>query len=172
MTVHLVVPVELTAHLTTALEFHLRRCREQGVPVPPGLLDLRDWAQVVARGLSDSDPLPASHGAGVDKLLLTLPEAAAALGFGLTKVKALAAKGDLPTVTVGKVRRVRAVDLEEYVARLAGAQSFRDRVEAKSSASAASPVAPADRPSPSAGALSPGAGPPPLPGAPSLQETR
>lgn len=127
----LVVAADLAPHVAVALEYHLRRCREQGVPVPDGLVDLRDWAVVVQRGLSSPPPVPESD-TGPVVLLLTLPSVAEQLGCSLSTVKRLIADGDLPTVRLAGVRRVRRVDLEEYVDRLGG--SFRDRLEQKETA--------------------------------------
>lgn len=66
----------------------------------------------------------------VSVLLLSLPEVGVVLGCSPSKVKRLIADGELPAVMVGKVRRVRRVDVDAYLERLAGA-SFRDRLERK-----------------------------------------
>lgn len=53
------------------------------------------------------------------RLTYTFPEAADLLGIGVTKLYGLVADGDIPAVTVGRrSRRIRAIDLERYVASL------------------------------------------------------
>ncbi len=56
------------------------------------------------------------------RLLLTVAEAGEALGIGRTLAYALVLRGDLPSVKIGKARRVPAVAVEEYVARLSEEQ--------------------------------------------------
>lgn len=51
-------------------------------------------------------------------LLLTVEEAGAALGVGRTLMFELIARGDIRTVRVGRLRRVRPDDLDAYVAAL------------------------------------------------------
>lgn len=54
----------------------------------------------------------------VEKMLLTVSEAAAALGMGRSFVYQLVTTGELPSVKLGKNRRVPVVELEKYVQRL------------------------------------------------------
>lgn len=63
--------------------------------------------------------MPKYH--NLNKLLYTAEEAAEVLSIGRTRVFALMASGDLPSVKVGKSRRITAESLEQYVARLAAA---------------------------------------------------
>ena len=70
--------------------------------------------------------------------LLTLAQAAEQLGCSESKVKALIAAGKLPVIDFGGVRRVRRVDLEAFVERLAAGTSFRDEAEGKTPDPAAS----------------------------------
>lgn len=58
-----------------------------------------------------------------DALLLTVEEAARSLRLGRTLVYRLISSGELESVTVGRLRRVPAECLAEYVATLRGAQS-------------------------------------------------
>lgn len=53
-----------------------------------------------------------------DKLLLTVPEAAALLGIGRTLMYELIGSGAIQSVTVGRLRRLRRTDLERYAAGL------------------------------------------------------
>jgi excisionase family DNA binding protein len=53
------------------------------------------------------------------KLLLTVTEAAARLGIGRTLMYELISTGAMPSVRVGRLRRIRAADLETYTAALA-----------------------------------------------------
>jgi excisionase family DNA binding protein len=57
-------------------------------------------------------------GTTVDKLLLTVAEAAELLGIGRSHAYAFVMKGELPSVKLGKSRRVSAADLDAFVARL------------------------------------------------------
>lgn len=53
------------------------------------------------------------------KLLLTVAEAAQQLGIGRTLMYSLISSGQVPSVLIGKLRRVRPADLENYAATLA-----------------------------------------------------
>ena len=53
-----------------------------------------------------------------EALLLTIEAAAARLAIGRTRVYELVASGRLPSVKLGRSRRVRVLDLEEFVAGL------------------------------------------------------
>jgi excisionase family DNA binding protein len=53
-----------------------------------------------------------------NKLLLTVPEAAARLGVGRTLMYELIRTGAIPSVRVGRLRRIRTADLEAYAAEL------------------------------------------------------
>lgn len=56
------------------------------------------------------------------RLLLTVPEAAEALGIGVRTAWRLIERGDLPSVRVGRrSRRVRHEDLEAFVEQLEAA---------------------------------------------------
>jgi excisionase family DNA binding protein len=61
-------------------------------------------------------PAPAS-GVGT-RLLLTVEEAADCLGVGRTYMFPMISRGKVPSVRVGKLRRVKPEDLEDYVASL------------------------------------------------------
>jgi excisionase family DNA binding protein len=52
------------------------------------------------------------------RIVLTVEEAAERLGIGRTTMYALIRSGDVESVTIGKLRRVPAHCLSEYVARL------------------------------------------------------
>jgi excisionase family DNA binding protein len=52
------------------------------------------------------------------KLLFTVEEAAECLGIKRTKMYALIKAGEIDTVQVGRLRRVRLAELESYTARL------------------------------------------------------
>lgn len=60
-----------------------------------------------------------------DVLMLTVEEAARRLGLGRTLVYQLISSGDLESVTVGRLRRVPAECLAEYIAALRRACSSR-----------------------------------------------
>ena len=54
------------------------------------------------------------------RLLLTVEEAGAALGVGRSLMYELIARGEIQTVRVGRLRRVRPDDLRDYVTSLTG----------------------------------------------------
>lgn len=53
----------------------------------------------------------------MEKLLLTIPEAAAQLGLGRSKMYQLLAEGAFPVVRIGRAVRIPSKALEEWVAR-------------------------------------------------------
>jgi len=64
-----------------------------------------------------------ANGGQPDGLLLTVEEAARRLRLGRTLVYRLISSGELESVTVGRLRRIPAQCLTEYVAALRGARS-------------------------------------------------
>lgn len=58
-----------------------------------------------------------------ERLLYTTEEAAASLGVGVTKMKDLLRHGELRSVKIGRLRRVTASSLREYVVLLEMAQN-------------------------------------------------
>jgi excisionase family DNA binding protein len=61
---------------------------------------------------------PAPEDGAGQPLLLTVEEAAVCLGVGRTYMFDLVAKGVVPSVRLGKLRRIRPEDLERYVSSL------------------------------------------------------
>jgi excisionase family DNA binding protein len=51
------------------------------------------------------------------RLLLTVPEAAVALGIGRTLAYELVLRGELPSVKLGRARRIPVAALEAFVAK-------------------------------------------------------
>lgn len=51
----------------------------------------------------------------VERLLYTTEEAAARLNIGITKTKSLIASGELRSIKIGRLRRITASSLSEYV---------------------------------------------------------
>jgi excisionase family DNA binding protein len=56
------------------------------------------------------------QGLPVRKLLLTVPEAGMVLSISRSKVYGLLASGSLPSVCIGRSRRIRVSDVEDFVA--------------------------------------------------------
>ncbi len=54
-----------------------------------------------------------------DQLLLRIPEVASRLAVSEREAYRMVDRGDFPSVKMGKLRRVRVVDLEQFVRRLA-----------------------------------------------------
>lgn len=59
-----------------------------------------------------------SASAAPARVLLTVEEAADLLGIGRTLMFALLARGEVRSVRIGRLRRVRPADIAEYVAQL------------------------------------------------------
>ncbi|WP_460664790.1 helix-turn-helix domain-containing protein [Kribbella swartbergensis] len=59
-----------------------------------------------------------SEGVSVAPLLLTVEQAAQRLGIGRTSLYALVKSGEIESVPLGRLRRIPAECLDEYVARL------------------------------------------------------
>ena len=57
------------------------------------------------------------------KLLLTVEEAAHRLGIGRSHAYIFVMRGELPSVKLGRARRVPAVELESFVERLRSEQA-------------------------------------------------
>ena len=58
------------------------------------------------------------QGPGDDQLLVTPEEAARRLAVGRTTVYALMGSGELPSVNIGRCRRIAVTSLQFFVARL------------------------------------------------------
>lgn len=129
MSLAFIVEPDLAPVIDRALELLFKRMCANGTRPPLAAVELQRWAQVVTRGLAlatgglPSDDAPVA-------LLLTIPDVAAELGCGVTKVKKLITAGHLPTVDFDGVRRVRRQDLDAYIAGLPPG-TFRDRIITK-----------------------------------------
>jgi excisionase family DNA binding protein len=75
-------------------------------------------AQTEGEPLLNVTPPPAPA-----KLLLTVPEAADLLGIGRTLMYELISSGQVVSVLVGRLRRIRPADLETYAAGLVAADA-------------------------------------------------
>jgi excisionase family DNA binding protein len=62
-----------------------------------------------------NDDLVRQRDAPIQKLLLTLPEAGRALAISRSKMYDLLNSGHLPSVHIGRSRRVRVSDIENFV---------------------------------------------------------
>ena len=67
------------------------------------------------------------HVGAARRLLVSPEEAASMLSVARSTVYVLIASGELPSVKIGKSRRLRVEDIEEYVDRLASAQRAMQR---------------------------------------------
>lgn len=63
------------------------------------------------------------------RLMLTVPEAASRLSVGRSTVYAMMRSGELPSVAIGRLRRIPFNGLEALLASLGTAPSGLDRVE-------------------------------------------
>ena len=119
-------------HLAAALKAHTGRLRSEGLPAVPVLADLgAAMARLAARSGHDV-PDPAVFAAMVQDramppLLLTLPQAARALGLGERTLRRLVRSGEVPSVKVGSRVLVRHRDLEAYADGLAPGGRFEHK---------------------------------------------
>jgi len=77
-------------------------------------------------GMPEESPLNSEDSSPDPVLLLTPEEAARRLSIGRTTIYALMASGDLPSVTIGRCRRVPVSALRSFVVRL-GDEASHDR---------------------------------------------
>lgn len=70
----------------------------------------------------DTPAVPASH-TDPAATLLSVEDAAARLAIGRTTMYALLKSGDIPSIRIGRLRRVPAAALDTYTARLATEQN-------------------------------------------------
>lgn len=73
-------------------------------------------SETIATKAGTSTPRPVA--ATSDRLLLTVEEAGAALGVGRSLMFELISRGEIRTVRVGRLRRIRPDDLHAYVSAL------------------------------------------------------
>ena len=95
---------------------------ETPLPIPL----LADALGVSAQALLDLIRASASTAPDPTLVALTVEEAARRLGVGRTTMYALLASGEIPSVTIGRLRRIPAEALNDYVA--ARAQPTRSTV--------------------------------------------
>ena len=60
--------------------------------------------------------------AATERLLLTIPEACERLGIGRSLAYTFIARGQLPSITLGRARRIPVSALQEFVERLTAEQ--------------------------------------------------
>lgn len=113
----------LTAsHIALALDNHRGWCRSNLRPYPPELSELVLMLTEAARSGQErptsADAVDSAAGDGhgrKTKLLLTVEEVAEVLNVGVRTVRRLTDAGDLPSITVGRSRRIHADDLNDYL---------------------------------------------------------
>jgi len=125
---------QAAAHVAAALSSHFHWARDNGYRPPPELLDLADRCLKGARGGQAGTAVDAiadrADAAPVTALLLSYRQAAAVLGVSVRTITRLVAAGELPSVHVGGIVRIRREDVESYVASLAS-RHLADRIEHK-----------------------------------------
>lgn len=96
--------------------------RSCATSVPAGLSQGRSSTRARSTPAEQRSLQAANNGRLVDdpqyRLLLTIPEACAALAVSRDAVYELLRSGRLPSVTLGRSRRIRIADLERFVAGL------------------------------------------------------
>jgi excisionase family DNA binding protein len=109
----------VVAHLGAALAAHCRALRRDGLPVPPEIAALRDaFSAYSGQARPPLAPDDDDADAVVMPLMLSTSKAAAVCGLSERTVRRLIASGRLPAVAVGSSRRIRAADLDRFVAEL------------------------------------------------------
>lgn len=100
------------------LEAPDRASRTVSVDVPIAALPTVMAAIQLARAAGAGAATPAPGGVPEGKLLLSLPEASAALSVSVQTLRAMVQRGDIPTYHPGDTRatRVAVADLEAYIA--------------------------------------------------------
>jgi excisionase family DNA binding protein len=73
---------------------------------------------VTSKNSHEQEAAPATMGVAVNRGLLRVEEAAEWLGLGRTKAYELVYRGILPSVTIGRSRRISVVALQAFVERL------------------------------------------------------
>ncbi len=121
------------AHLATALRFHLKWCRSNGIAVPDDVLTLAAHATKYDRDRQGPtsarlEEVLAEHVAMNHALAVTYADVAALLRCSKRTVERLVHDDVIPTVDVAGTRRIRRADLDAYVA---GLPSFRDSIRTK-----------------------------------------
>jgi excisionase family DNA binding protein len=136
----------LAMHVSSALGLHARRLRADGLELPAELQNLAATCWRIARG-DPSRPEATSLADLIDTLqsppvtlLHTIAESAAALNVSQRQVERLVKSGALPSVVIGRARRIRDADLREYVNGLGGS-SFRNKISTKTSSARRPPSA-------------------------------
>jgi excisionase family DNA binding protein len=102
---------ELTLwYIAELLEEHRQRCRRDGLVLPVGLAS----ALALARGRQRATPR-GENALSPDALCVTFEQAATVLAVSRRTVERMAARGELPTVEIGGIRRIAREDLLAYV---------------------------------------------------------
>ncbi|GAA4554335.1 helix-turn-helix domain-containing protein [Pseudonocardia xishanensis] len=119
----LVLPRPLAGTLVLAIGAYVQRLRSNGHPQPAALAEL---GRALRAGATQGQPVPSvdGHPAPLDDplvtpLLLDYAEAARRLSCSQRQVKRLTSTGELPTVQVRGLVRIRTADLDTYVDQLA-----------------------------------------------------
>jgi hypothetical protein len=127
----------LFGHLALALGRYVKEVQRDGITPPAELLALAnlfaDCASLRQGTTTAADSSLTGEGGAMTKLLLSKREAAGQLGISVRSVERILADPStgLDSVRIEGSVRVRTDDLAAYVAGLAGARSFRDKLEEK-----------------------------------------
>jgi excisionase family DNA binding protein len=121
---------EFARHMVKAADHWIGVLRQAGMRAPASVVEFRDLCSSRVSGgqrVPEVDPSAAVlEPLSMSPLLLTYGQTEAALQCSARHVKRLVATGELPRVLCGGLSRIRAADLAEYVANLAGRGSGGD----------------------------------------------
>ena len=125
------VDAVLARHRVVALERYARALWADGIELPPELVALLEACRTRSRTVPGGSPLVSGAATAPSSepmvLLATLNEAGEALRLGSSTIKRLVASGALPTVKVGRARRVHVEDLARFADDLRRAGPRADR---------------------------------------------
>ena len=111
----------LLPHLVRALAEHSRWLHRQGIAAPPELTELLDVLTALSghtRPKRDGSVAPADD---APVRLIGEAEVARCLSVSARTVRRLVATGDLPSVLIGRARRVHVDDVDAYISKRKGA---------------------------------------------------
>jgi excisionase family DNA binding protein len=97
---------------------HKKWLRGIGLPVPPELQEIEQFLKNQVREGQEGSPVDGLLAASCTvepMLLIDVSEAARRLNCSTSTTKRLVKSGDLPSVMLGGLRRVRVVDLNRFV---------------------------------------------------------
>jgi excisionase family DNA binding protein len=102
----------LAEHLVAAIVRHVRQLARDGMPVPPGLLDLASIVANASHSRPEFDRSPSDvDSSHMPPIAITYEAAAAAHGVSVRTIRRRVHAGELPVIGTGRGRRVLVAGL-------------------------------------------------------------